>query len=395
MESDLVKSALTFTLGAVCGFIIEDLYRLSTKKISDIFNKSPIKRFFISIKYRHSSINSRFDKNHTKIGDLIFPWVVIQYGPFTASSIKSIYEPSMQIRPKIVDILYEETVNSMNERRTKFESAPDDYDGYKLTGFSVSSRKFGTEEPILKLRFSDTTYFDMISTELKIDQPVFYEGYLTSLRKLFADSKDLTEAPIPEIATFWGIGLSVITKDNRIIICKRANLEEAPHTFWPSVGEGASRQKDSNLENGAPDHNKVALRGVQEELGIPIDSSELTWLSFGVNPINCAYGLIGIVRTKFALDAILSRTSAGASKDSWENKSIEYTEFTPISVANFMKKNPKSWHPFTLITILHALVSEYGIDEVEKSFLNIDIMVSQSMPTKYQISKNKSSYSID
>jgi len=87
---------------------------------------------------------------------------------------------------------------------------------------------------------------------------------------------------VPELATHWGVGLSVITADRQLLIAQRGKHRSRSLCLLPAMAEGASRAHDA-APNGAPDHDRIAIRGMAEELGIEIEPNELTWLSFGAN----------------------------------------------------------------------------------------------------------------
>src|SRR5205823_5648271 len=147
-----------------------------------------------------------------------------------------------------------------------------------------------------------------------------------TLRERYAADVDLRVAPVPELATHWGVGLCVITADGWLLLSERGNTAVDPHVYFPAVAEGAARDMDSS-STGGPDHFNIARRGMLEELGVDLAQEELTWLSFGANSYLCEYGLLARVDTSHTLREIESRRSMGAAKDSWETKRLHAVEF--------------------------------------------------------------------
>jgi hypothetical protein len=149
--------------------------------------------------------------------------------------------------------------------------------------------------------------------------------------------------------------------------------------MFPSVAEGATRAKDGRPD-GAPDHFSTAARGMVEELGVPLQPEELTWLSFGANSFLCEYGLVGRVDSPFTADQIEQRRAAGAAKDSWEARRLHAVSFVPEDVVEFCSNRQYRFSAFALIAIVHALMSEYGVSKTESAFRSAHIAVSQHLP---------------
>jgi hypothetical protein len=157
------------------------------------------------------------------------------------------------------------------------------------------------EEPKLILHFTPITYYEMLATDQRLDISITWRGATMTTRERYALSNDLRSSPVAEIASFWSIGLSVVTADGFLLISERGLTTVDRNAYGPAAAEGASRAKDSNAL-GAPNNFNAARRGMEEELGIPIQLEELTWLTFGANSVVCEYGLIGYVRSPFFLD---------------------------------------------------------------------------------------------
>jgi hypothetical protein len=159
-----------------------------------------------------------------------------------------------------------------------------------------------------------------------------------------------------------------------LVIGERGSTAVDPGVFAPAVAEGASRVKDAT-STGAPDHLAIARRGMEEELGIPLQSHELTWLTFGANPVVCQYALIGYVNSRFSWDEILRRRSVGV-KDAWESRQLHAVEFMPQTVAEFCGHEDRRFTLFGTAAILYTLIHEFGLRDVEAAFEGLRIRSS-------------------
>jgi transcriptional regulator with XRE-family HTH domain len=274
---------------------------------------------------------------------------------------------------------FEALQRDIARRAAAGEDVPYDSEDFKLVRFHVSSRTRRLEEPKLVLHFAPTTYYRMLATDQRLDVPMTFGGRTFTLRERYGAGVDLRVAPVPELATHWGVGLAVVTADHFLLVSERGNTAVDPHIFFPSVAEGATRAMDGG-ENGAPDHFSTASRGMGEELGVPLGRGELTWLSFGANAYLCEYALVGRVNTPFTVEEIERRRALGAAKDSWETKRLHAVEFTPHAVAEFCSQTERRFSAFALITFVHALMHEFGITKTEAAFTGAKVKVTQHLP---------------
>jgi transcriptional regulator with XRE-family HTH domain len=326
---------------------------------------------------------ARIDSHSTRWGTLIgrlwFPWVVASFGPYRSQHIESYYAPAEPTYPDEVEDAYVALKADVVRRSAVGDEVPYNSDGYKLARFHVSSRIGSTEESKLTLHFAPTDFFRMLVTDQRLDVPLTAAGRTYTLRERYAGDVDLRVAPVPQLATHWGVGLGVVTRDGLLLISERGNTAVDPHVYFPAVAEGATRPMDAT-STGAPDHFTTARRGVQEELGVELQPSELTWLSFGANSYLCEYGLIGVINTGHTLRDIESHRSVGAAKDSWETKRLHAMEFSPRAVARFCSEPDRRFSPFALITLVHALLHQFGVAETARAFEDASVSVTQHLP---------------
>lgn len=165
-------------------------------------------------------------------------------------------------------------MRDVKRREAKGETVPFNGLGYQLEKFFVGRRTGLDEQPILTLHFRPTDYFSMLVTDNTLDEPIIVNNTKTTLRERYAHSVDLAYNPVPEFATHFGVGLMVITADNKIIFSERGPTAVDAFAFFPSVAEGASRPVDAG-QNGAPDPYRTAVRGIPEELGIEVSADHI------------------------------------------------------------------------------------------------------------------------
>jgi len=330
-----------------------------------------------------SSASARIAKHSTRwgtaIGRLWFPWVVASYGPYRPEHIESYYTSDPPKYPDEIDDAYRALKADIASRALAGDEVPYNSDGFKLVRFHVSSRAGPTEEPKLILHFAPTDFFRMLVTDQRLDVPLTAAGRTYTLRERYAADVDLRVAPVPELATHWGVGLSVVTADNWLLVSERGNTAVDPHVFFPAVAEGATWPLDMTA-SGTPDQFNIARRGVLEEMGVQLRPEELTWLSFGANSYLCEYALIGRIDTAHTFSEIESHRSVGAAKDSWETRRLHAVEFDPQAVARFCSEAGRRFSPFALVTIVHTLMHKFGVSPTVMAFENASVKVTQHLP---------------
>jgi hypothetical protein len=315
----------------------------------------------------------------TVVGAVWFPWVVAGYGPYRHGHIESHFHAEEPAYPPEIEASLEALRQDIAQREAMGDDVPYDSEDFKLLRFHVSSRTGRLEEPRLVLHFGPTTYYRMLATDQRLDVPLTVGGRTFTLRERYAAGVDLRVAPVAELATQWGVGIAVVTADHFVLVSERGNTAVAPHVFFPAVAEGATRALDT-ATNGAPDHARLAARGIEEELGVPLRPEELTWLSFGANSCLCEYALIGRVDTPFTVEEIDRRRALGAAKDAWETRRLHAVPFTPQAVAEFCAQPERRFSAFALITLVHALMHEFGVTRTDAAFAGVKVAVTQHLP---------------
>lgn len=337
-----------------------------------------LRKFLLRVK---SQKQPAHEPGYLKIGKTTVPWVVCSYGPYERENIEIFYNPHELKKLPEIQQLYQQLVKDIKRREAKGEPVPFNGLGYQLEKFFVGYRRGEHEEPVLKLYFRPTDYFTMLVTDNRLDEPIIVNNTKTTLRQKYAAHIDLAYSPVPEFATHFGVGLMVVTSDEKIIFSERGPTAVDSFVFFPSVAEGSNRPADA-LHNGGPDPYRTAVRGIAEELGIEVRPEQVKFLSFGANAVLCEYALCGVVYVDHTSKDILEIRSLGIPKDRWENQQLHFANFSPKDVASFMASH-KPWSPFGVVCTVHALYDAFGPTALTEAFKNTKIVLSQSLPEWY------------
>lgn len=293
--------------------------------------------------------------------DPTWPRVVIAaFGPFQAEQVESRFIADEPGYPPDVEQAFASLDDELRRRAAYGEGVPFDSDGFKLISFREPS------PGELELVFGPTTYYRMLVTNRCLDRPQKIGQRTYTLRERYASAVDLRVAPIPQLANFWSVGVSIVTADGWLLISERGDTASDPNVCGPAVAEGGSRRLDS-VAGGVPDHVGIARRGILEELGIGLRPDELVWLSLSADADACDYALLGRVRTHLALREIEDRRSSAAG-DAWETKRLHAVEFSPEAVAQFCMEPERQFSPFGLAVVIQTLLHEFGLDRTAQAF---------------------------
>ena len=316
------------------------------------------------------------------VGNSTVPWIVCSFGPYHPDDVKTVYNKSPIPMPAAVEKRYEEAKRDVKRRESKGESVPFNGLGYQLERFSTVGRAGDEERPVLTMAFRPTDYFRMLVTDQRLDDEIIIDGQVTTLRRHYAQRTDLKVAPVPEFATHFGVGLAIVTRDQRLVISERGHTAVDSFVLFPSVAEGSSRPVDGGDKGGA-DPYRTAVRGVAEEMGIEVSRDDVRFLSFGVNVHLCEYALLGVVEVPQSEREILEIRSLGIPKDQWENRRLHFVDFNPKAVAGFATTSNLRWSPFAVATFIHALVDGHGHESTLQAFRNVTLRLSQEVPPGY------------
>jgi transcriptional regulator with XRE-family HTH domain len=316
----------------------------------------------------------------TILGWVWFPWVVAGYGPYRPEHIASYFAPVEPTYPPEVERALAELHEETRRQAVAGEEVEGDADGYKLVRFHVSSRVGELEEPRLILHFRPTTRYRALVTGERLDVPLTAGGRTYTLRERYAAAAELREAPVPELATLWRVGLGVVTADGWPLVSECREPAAGGCEYLPAVAAVPVRVLAA-APDGTPDHFATCRRAVLEELGVELRPDELRWLSFGADSCLCQYALVGRVDLVPTLTEIEDPSSVVAAGGGRQPGRLHGVEFGPEAVARFCSDPLHTFSPLALIAIVHTLMHEFGVSRTEAAFADASVQVSQELPS--------------
>lgn len=297
------------------------------------------------------------------VGGMRVNWCVIALDRFRSHQIRCTYDRAATPLPPDLEHLCTEYLAEWERHEKQGEiGLPFNSPLYKLKAFHAGFREMidGEEVPVLRLRFGPTDYFTQIVTDLNVENP---------MRNSYRRGVTLTEHPVPQFASLLGVNLSLITKDNYLIVSER-NLRSflAGGKLHTSVAENMQRPLDGGV-NGAPDPFRSALRGAHEELGIELDAKELEFGAFGVEPTLCQYSLFGAQRLQLTRDEIMRLRNFGIPKDKWESSHLIFVPYEPEQLAAFVVETWDRWLHIGLAAVILSLWHMgHSLDDIDAAF---------------------------
>lgn len=308
----------------------------------------------------------------TRIGPSFeYAWVTVAYGPFPEESIEAKFSPVQGRHPKEVEDWYDQLVQA---RKSDGQGGPYNSPGLRLRAFDTGRRLGPEERVVLGLDFILTDYYRHLTSDQRLDMEFpTPQGVITTLRKKYFADHDLRSGPYPGVSCHFGIQLSVVTKDDKLIIPVRGvGTAVSSGLVAPSVGEGALPAADMGAQGWYLPRATVA-RGLREELGVH-SFEEPTWLSLGANYLTGQFALVASVRIGQSFTDLRELHELDLPKDKWENARLFGILFSPESFAEFIQGHPDFvWSPFALAAFTHHLVHEFGIKRVSRAIGELSV----------------------
>jgi hypothetical protein len=182
-------------------------------------------------------------------------------------------------------------------------------------------------------------------------------------------------------ATF-GTPVVVVTADNQLMWLKRSGISAVnAGRYTCTTAEGLNRD---DLRSGSPDPYLCAARGLHEEIGIRLNTDELSKIRFVAMLLDLdwwEWTLVGIIHlsqlSEHSLDSKTLRQyfSSARPKDKWETGQPDFCDFTPNGVALFIKDH--SVTNYGAVGAVLALMSSgnFRREEIFKAFRNINLHI--------------------
>jgi hypothetical protein len=314
------------------------------------------------------------------IGEITVPWIILEgtgVFKYAKENIVARYVDLPLELPSDLEALVSRQKADL-ARREK-ETGGTIWDGKKYRLISFHSTRFpdsltDEEIPGMYFEFGPTRYSTHLALEQQLDVPsMVYDsrGQPTTIRKKYLDPAWNPFRPNPLLSNSFGINILVICQDKNVILVLRnlTELEKGRGVYNLSIDEGMARPIDEEVP-GVPSVFKCAQRGLHEELGVVIPPEDITFVSFGVDPLRHEYGLLGTTTVGLTSTEVVNYFKMRA-KDRFEveRKPIK-VPFDPRSVFRFMQEN-KPWTPWAIVGLFQILASHSGLDKTERAARSI------------------------
>jgi hypothetical protein len=304
------------------------------------------------------------------LGSVCFPVVVIEGGigsigaplRIEFEAAKDPYIPPIELKEARPTLL----AAALNRAQLQGATL---YDGlhYGLRDYSLRITNPESEERQLVLSVQPTTYFDHITSNMVVDEPILrVSGRLQSLRNFYQLNAGRFRDSV--LANQLGVNISVITRvDNSLIYALRG---EKTFTFSAgfvtAINASMTRGMDE-AENGKPDPLKTVLREAMEELGIDVDRQSIELVALVQDLKHLQPLLIGLAFVDQSAEDIM-RLAAIRARDRFEYKGLLSMPFEPSIVARHIISHHDQWVPQCAVSVIYALMRVFGHDEAMRAF---------------------------
>jgi hypothetical protein len=291
---------------------------------------------------------------------------------FTMRDVICQYEDRSVPLPEELRSVKEEILKDKLEEAREKGQVFDDNPHYKLLKIQLG-REFVEETRDRKQRvyltYGPTDFFSCLATNLSLDKRLSQDdqGHPVTIRDRCLKVNNLgdpTYLQSSPLANSFGIALAALTQDDKILLQKRSNqVALGSGKLTVATAEMMLRDRDMD-KNGKPSPFITAQRCVKAELGVEITPEDVMFLLFGVR---LDYGLpqaLGVLRLGMRSNELPTSYKA---IDKWEGFNFP-EEFSASALKKYLLEPHASLISDTAkLTIVLALVNEYGFEKVERS----------------------------
>lgn len=297
------------------------------------------------------------------LGNLRTSWIMIDgdgqsvYVPETITCL--VNDTPLSLPPEVIEL--RSRIESREVTR-KADGLSYQWNGpfYALERFAVG-RTIPEECMEVVLTFRPSDYFTFQATVMSLDVSLGDPLNSFTLRQRYLEHHASSQ-PLPFLANGFGINLVILTGDRKLLLSRREDSVGArPGELDVSVAEGVQPLLDRATTYHGPDLYRTAIRGAQEEVGIELIQSEITFLGFGVDMNYYQWQMLGVARISETAERVLNSRRRGTG-GKWEAKRIEVIDSDPLKVWPYIKTHGM-WST-GLATLYLALVNEYGRKQV-------------------------------
>lgn len=353
----------------------ENMYKVGKAGLDILKKTGHLSERDIPVSLDIQATSSRSKDLWACIGEIAVPWIIIEgTGEFmyTKERILARYIDIPLELPSDLEALVSRQKAALARKEKETGGAIWDGKRYRL----ISSHKTRLPDPVtseevpgIYLEFGPSRYSIHLALEGNLDVPgTVYnsKGQPTTIRKKYLDPVWNPFRPNPYLSNSFGVNILVVCQDSTIIVVLRnlTEVEKSKGVFNLSIDEGMSRPTDEEGP-GVPSVFRCAQRGLYEELGLVVSQEEITFFSFGIDPLRHEYGVLGIAEPDLTSREVVSHFKTRA-KDRFEVEKKPFEiPFDPRSVFEFMQKN-KPWTPWAIVGLFQMLTTSFGFEKCEK-----------------------------
>ena len=225
----------------------------------------------------------------------------------------------------------------------------------------------------LTLFVSPISYGDFLMTSNHLDYPITQNSEYTFRDKYFSDTSSFIK---PELSCLCGVGVFIITADNKIIIRQSSDYVTVAPTMFSYAASGSMDWSDD-----LHPFDEIC-RECMEEIGYELNPNDLFLFSFGMDYNQAYFQFSFYERSSFTAARIINNAMF-ADDFSKEIRRLIPLDFTIESVVDIVRKN--QWEPSAAAALLTLLAKEYSKERVE-TYINPHLKEEEyrtSMPHKW------------
>lgn len=196
-----------------------------------------------------------------------------------------------------------------------------------------------------------------------------------------SERQKLVQQPDENVSRFFsnsfGTSVAVISKDRKLVFAKRSGSTAVNSGKIICGAVEGMNCLDIN-ERQKPDPYVTAIRGLSEELGIEVHPKHaremLSFMAITFDMGFYEWGMIAVLDMSnreqgadLTADEISHYRNIGKPRDKWESSELEFVDFNPKSVLQYLRENNDRLTGYAKFTTVCALVKSYGWDGVLES----------------------------
>lgn len=204
--------------------------------------------------------------------------------------------------------------------------------------------------------FSKITYLDYLMSGEHLDSCLPNDSNKT-FRDKYASSIELHDFSKSSLTNICGVGIFIITRDEKIIISRSSKNVMVYGDIW---SYSASGTMDWN-NNVHPFHE--IYRECYEEIGYKINIDDIYLFGFGVDTKKLYFQFTFFEYSRLSANEILAKTRLAQDFHA-EMEEVIAIPFELATIINLVKQ--KKWEPAAAAGLLMLCTKKFGIDTVEK-----------------------------